>query len=139
MISILRHRGYRLTPQRRAVLRVIASSHDHLTPAAIYERARQKYPDIGLVTVYRALEVLGKLGLICEMHTGGDCRSYLMRRPSGHHHHLICSGCGEVIDFADCDLSSLEQRLTQKTGFKIEGHLLEFFGRCRNCQRVDSA
>ena len=92
MISILRHRGYRLTPQRRAVLRVIASSHDHLTPAAIYERARQKYPDIGLVTVYRALEVLGKLGLICEMHTGGDCRSYLMRRPSGHHHHLICSG-----------------------------------------------
>ena len=136
MASILRQWGYRLTPQRWAVLNIIALSHDHLTPAAIYERARQEYLGIGLVTIYRTLEILTKLRLICEVHVGGSCRSYLIRRPSGHHHHLICSECGTVIDFFDCGLGELEQRLSKETSFKMEGHLLEFLGRCRDCQKI---
>ena len=134
IVGILRQHGYKLTPQRRAVLTVIAHSHDHLTPEAIYDRVRQKHPGIGRVTIYRTLDVLTKLGLICEVHAGGACRSYLMRRPSEHHHHLICSSCGLVVDFTDCDLNVLEQRLSQKTGFEVEGHLLEFHGRCHDCQ-----
>jgi len=134
LISILRQRGFKLTPQRRAVISAIASNHDHLTPAEIHERVRREHPGIGLVTVYRTLDILAGLGLICEVHSGGNCRSYLMRRPSEHHHHLICSGCGTVSDFTDCDLSELQSRLAQKTGFEIEGHLLEFSGRCRNCR-----
>ena len=133
--TILRQQGYKLTPQRRTVLSAIALSRKHLTPAAIYERVRQEHPGIGLVTVYRTLEILTKLGLICEVHAGGNCRSYLMRRPSEHHHHLICSDCGTVIDFTDCDLSELEQRLSEESGFKIKGHLLEFLGQCQNCRR----
>ena len=132
--ATLRQHGYKLTPQRRAVLNVIALSHEHLTPAAIYERVQQEHSDIGLVTIYRTLEILTKLGLICEVHAGGNCRSYLMRRPSEHHHHLICSECGTVIDFTDCDLNELEQRLSQETGFKINGHLLEFLGQCQDCR-----
>ena len=139
MASILRQRGYKLTPQRRAVLSIIALSHDHLTPAAVYERACQEYPGIGLVTIYRTLEILAELGLICEVHVGGGCRSYLMRRPSGHHHHLVCSECGRVVDFTDCDVGELEQRLTQETGFRMEAHLLEFLGCCPDCQKVVSA
>ena len=131
--TILRQRGFKITPQRRTILSAITLSHEHLTPAAIHERVCQEHPGIGLVTIYRTLETLTKLGLICEVHVGGNCRSYLMRRPSEHHHHLICSKCGTVIDFTDCDLSELEQRLSQETGFKIDGHLLEFLGQCRNC------
>ena len=136
MVSILRQQGYKLTPQRRAVLNTISLSHEHLTPQVIYQRAHKEYPSIGLVTVYRTLEILGQLGLICEVHAGGNCRSYLMRRPSEHHHHLICSDCGTVIDFTDCDLKELEQRLSLETGFEIESHLLEFPGHCQNCQKV---
>ena len=136
--TILRQHGYKLTPQRRRVLNVIGRSREHLTPAAIYEMVRQELPGIGLVTIYRTLEILAELGLICEVHTGGNCRSYLMRRPSEHHHHLICSDCGTVVDFTDCDLSRLEQRLHRETGFKIENHLLEFAGQCQNCQRAQS-
>jgi Fur family ferric uptake transcriptional regulator len=62
-----------------------------------------------------------------------------MRRPSEHHHHLICSECDAVVDFTDCDLGELEQRLAQKFGFEIEGHLLEVFGYCQNCQKVSVA
>ena len=133
--SILRQQGYKLTPQRRAVLSVIALSHDHFTPTDIHERVHQEYPDIGLVTVYRTLHILAGLGLICEVHAGGSCQSYVMRRPSEHHHHLICSDCGTVVDFANCDISELEQRLSHETGFEIESHLLEFLGLCRNCQK----
>lgn len=137
--SILRQRGYRLTSQRRAVVNTIAGTHNHLTPAAIYKRVKREYPGIGLVTIYRNLEILAELGLICEVHAGGSCRSYLMRKPLEHHHHLICSECGRVVDFTDCDLGELEQRLSQETGFKMEGHLLEFIGCCPDCQRVASA
>ncbi len=137
-ISVLRQRGYKLTLQRRAVLNVITLSREHLTPASIYERVHQEHPGIGLVTIYRTLEILTELGLICEVHAGGNCRSYLMRRPSEHHHHLICSDCGAVVDFVDCELGELEQRLSQETDFEIKSHLLEFLGRCQTCRKVAS-
>jgi len=118
------------------VIGAIAVSRDHLTPAEIHERVREEHPGIGLVTVYRTLDILAGLGLICEVHSGGNCRSYLMRRPHEHHHHLICSNCGTVADFTNCDLSGLQQRLSQETGFEIDSHLLEFSGRCTGCQSM---
>lgn len=133
--SILRQRGFKITPQRRTILSAITNSCEHLTPAAIHARVCQEHPGIGLVTIYRTLEILTKLGFICEVHAGDNCRSYLMRRPSEHHHHLICSDCSTVIDFTDCDLGELEQRLLKETGFKINGHLLEFLGQCRKCRK----
>ena len=137
VVAELRGHGYKFTPQRRAVIQVIASTQDHLTPATIYDKVHQEHPNIGLVTIYRTLEILDKLGLICEVHSGGNCRSYLVRRPSQHHHHLLCSNCGLVVDFADCDLGQLADRLSQETGFKMESHLLEFLGRCPTCQKAN--
>jgi Fur family ferric uptake transcriptional regulator len=131
--GILRQNGYRLTPQRHAVLKAIAYSHDHLTPAEICERVRQEHPTIGLVTVYRVINLLTELKLICRVNLGGNSQSYLMRRPTEHHHHLVCSQCGRTVDFTDCDLSRLEQRLSRETGFNIEGHLLEIHGKCPDC------
>jgi Fur family ferric uptake transcriptional regulator len=132
--GILRKHGYKLTPQRHAVLKVIASSNDHLTPEAIYGKARLKNPDIGLVTVYRTLDLLSQLNMVCRVHAPDGCRSYMMRRPTEHHHHLVCSQCGRVVDFTDCTLEDLEQRLTQETRFDINGHLLEFYGLCPDCR-----
>ena len=133
----LKERGYKLTPQRRVVIKAIASSQDHLTPADIYEKVHQNYPGIGLVTIYRTLEILSRLGLICELHTSGSSRSYTISVPQ-HHHHLICSNCGIVIDFTghDFNLADLERRLSRESGFRIESHLLEFIGLCRACQKA---
>ena len=132
--AALRQHGYKLTLQRRVVIRAIASTPDHLTPAAIYVKVYQDHPGIGLATIYRTLDILARLELVCELHAGGSCHSYTIGAPE-HHHHLICSNCGEVVDFTGYDLSPLEQRLSRETGFEIEGHLLEFIGRCQNCQR----
>jgi Fur family ferric uptake transcriptional regulator len=131
--GILRNNTYKLTPQRQAVVEIISRSHDHLTPQAIYKRVKEKYPTIGLVTVYRTLEIMADLNLVCRVHGEGNCRSYLMRRPKGHHHHVVCVSCGKVSDFTGCNLTELEQKLSQETGYKIEGHLLEFSGKCKVC------
>ena len=131
--GMLRQYGYRLTPQRHAVLKAIAGSHDHLTPAEIYERVRQEYPAIGLVTVYRVINLLAERKLICRVNLGAKSQSYVMRRPTEHHHHLVCSLCGRAVEFTDCDLSMLEHRLSRETGFNIEGHILEIRGKCPDC------
>ena len=131
--ATLKRNGYKLTPQRRAVVAAIASSPDHLTPAALHGKVRQDHPTIGLTTVYRTLEILARLELICELHAG-ESRSYTTAA-AGHHHHLICANCGEVIDFSGHYLTELEEKLGRETGFEIEGHLLEFIGRCRSCRQ----
>jgi len=97
--AILRENGHKLTPQRQAVIAAIAGNRDHVTPTEIHTRVRREHPRVGLVTVYRTLDLLSRLGLICEVHAGGTCRSYLLRRPKDdHHHHLICSRCGTVAE-----------------------------------------
>ncbi len=135
VVASLRQYGYKLTPQRLAVIRAITSSQDHLTPATIYQKVHQDHPNIGLVTIYRTLEILAELELICELHAGGICRSYTISTPE-HHHHLICSNCGIVIDSTGHNLSELEQSLYKESGFRIDGYLLEFFGLCQACQKV---
>ncbi|MFC1871205.1 Fur family transcriptional regulator [Chloroflexota bacterium] len=132
-IASLRRHGYKLTPQRRVIIQALAATQDHLTPAELYERVHRENPNIGLVTVYRTIEILTKLELLCELHAGGSCHSYTISAP-GHHHHMICSGCGAVVDFAGYDLANLEQKLSRETGFKIKDFLLEFTGLCRACQ-----
>jgi Fur family transcriptional regulator, ferric uptake regulator len=136
--TALRQHGYKITPQRRTVIDEILRAHEHQTPAAIYEQVKGENRGIGLVTIYRTLEILEECGLICETHSGHSCRSYLMSKTSAHHHHLICSDCGKVVDFADCGLTELENRLKKKSGFKISGHLLEFLGQCRQCAVADN-
>lgn len=132
--GILRHKGYRLTPQRHAVLKVIADSRDHLTPAKIYTLVHQEHPTIGVATVYRVINLLAEHKLICRVISGDNSQSYLMRRPLEHHHHLVCSQCGQAVDFTNCDLSELEQQLSRDTGYNIEGHILEIYGRCPDCR-----
>ena len=131
-----RENGYKLTPQRRAVIAYLSRNREHLTPAELHARLVAENPGLGLVTVYRTLEILGALGLICETHAGGACRSYLVRDTAAHHHHLICSGCGRVEDFTDCQLDTFQKGLAARTGYTITGHLLEFTGLCRACRRA---
>jgi len=135
VLAVLRRQGYKLTRQRRVVIGVITSSPDHLTPMAIYHKVRKEHPDIGLVTIYRTLETLDRLGLICELHAGNSCRSYTVTA-SEHHHHLICSNCHQVVAFARCGLEEMQQNLANETGFKIDDHLLEFAGLCPACQKA---
>lgn len=132
-LSVLRKQGYKITTQRCSVLKALFSCKEHLTANAIYNRAKRDDPKIGLVTVYRILDLFNNLGIICEVRTSGNSHSYLLSRPLEHHHHLVCNGCGVVSDFSDCGLDQLTERLSRKTGYEIEDHVLEFRGYCQEC------
>ena len=79
--------------------------------------------------------MLAALDLVCEISVDGHQRTYLLRGPSEHHHHLVCSYCGRVVDFTTNDVERLQARLALETGFSIEDHIVEFVGRCAQCQR----
>jgi Fur family ferric uptake transcriptional regulator len=132
-VELKRH-NYKLTKQRRAIIDMIISSQDQLTPARIYEKVHQTYPEIGLVTIYRTLSLLSELGLVCELHTGGDCPTYTIGAKQ-HHHHIVCSQCGRVVDFSGHNLEELEESLARESGFRIDNHILEFIGLCSPCQK----
>ncbi len=132
--SILRQNGYKATPQRLAIIKEFAKSDKFLTPSELYERLKQNHPNIGLVTVYRVFDILDKLNLVCKVHAGGDCHSYKINT-NEHHHHLLCSDCGTIINFP-CDepnIEELKNKIITETGFSIKTHILEFVGYCPKC------
>ena len=125
--------GYRITQPRRAVIRALLEDQGYLSPAEVHARAKVYYPTVGLVTVYRTLDLLAEMGFVRRIHTDNDCHCYASAS-HGHRHHLVCRQCGAAIEFEGCDLSPFLARVSQETGYVIEDHLLELVGLCTACQ-----
>lgn len=132
IIDRLRAAGHKITPPRLAVLEVIEQEGEHLNPAEILTRAQAIYPALGRATVYRTLELLTQLGIVRPIYVGEHGPTYI--RAEGGHHHLVCSTCGIVIDFDQCAAEQMTQELSERFGFQIKSHLLEFYGLCERCQ-----
>ena len=130
----LRENRYKLTRPRQTVLDIVAQADHHLTPAEVYQKAKARYPHLGLTTVYRTLDLLVELGYLQRIHLEEGCHSYAAAaRPHGHQ--IVCSSCGRTQEFADCDLEPLIKSLQSRTGFEIDVHMLELVGRCPDCRR----
>lgn len=136
-LEILQTSGYRLTGSRQAVVETIAGSETILNPTEIYIRTVQTYPGLGLVTVYRTLEKLEELHLIQRVHLEGGC-NYYVAAAQGHQHLLICTSCKRAQYFSGDDLSPLVEKLGLNLGYQIEGHWLQLFGRCQECQKREA-
>ena len=126
--------GYRLTRPRRAVLRVVTGATHALTPAQVHEQARAHYPQVGLVTVYRTLELLARLGLVRRLHTEGDCHGYVPVTLGETGHHLVCTSCHQAVEFPCTGMEETLAEVERLTGFSIQEHWLELFGLCPACQ-----
>lgn len=124
--------GYRLTLPRRAVLEVLEAEGQHLKPQQVMERAQAIHPSVGRATVYRTLELLSRLGLIRPMYLGDLAPSF--SRSAGGHHHVVCTVCGAAVEIEECAAEDLSQTLSDRLGFRITSHLLEFAGLCADCQ-----
>ncbi|MCK4472027.1 MAG: transcriptional repressor [Anaerolineae bacterium] len=131
---ILRQAGKRVTPQRVLILEAILEGGGHLDADEIYRRARQKAPRLSLSTVYRTISVLKEAGVIEELHLGEEHHHYELRGEQGHHH-LICQGCGQVIEF-ECPFSQeLLRDLGEEHDFEITGVRLNLVGYCAACRQ----
>ena len=135
--------GYRMTLGREAILDVLANSDSHLSAEDIYMKVHPLYPNIGLTTVYRTLDILSNLGMVFKFDFGdGRARYELTHEQKGdkHHHHLVCTGCNRVINYSDFVdeevelIKKVEDALSTRHGFVITNHVIQFQGVCEKCR-----
>ena len=132
----LRSRGFRMTPQRMAILHVLRHSGIHLSPTEVFKQAKRDLPGLTEPTVYRTLEFLAENGLAYPSHTGNGHLTYQIA--GDDHHHVICRICGSEIEVEHASLENLYRKLESTSGYvRIDSHVT-FFGVCPNCQTKDS-
>ena len=133
--------GYKMTPQRKEILQIFVEHTGHMSAEDVYKILREKDSDIGLATVYRALDLLSELGILVRMDFGDGCARYELNTVDPkihHHHHLICLKCKKVIEFEEDLLEMLEAYIEKKSGFKIVNHEVKFFGYCSECRAEEA-
>jgi Fur family ferric uptake transcriptional regulator len=129
----LRSRGYRLTPQRKAVFEVLAGSEGRpLSPEDVFVLAREEHPGLGLTTVYRTLELFQDLEIALPVHLHGDSRYYEINTGK-HHHHMVCISCNRVEVIDTCLIEDIEEIVRDASDFMITSHCMSLFGYCRSC------
>ena len=133
--ELLRKRGYRLTPQRHMILKVIQEAHEHLSVEQITERVQQYNPHVSLSTVYRTLELLKSLGLIRESHLPGEPPYY--ETAEGYaHHHLVCRRCHTTTHLDETLLGDLHEKLQEMYNFHDIKLDLVASGYCLKCWKL---
>ncbi|MGI9149650.1 MAG: Fur family transcriptional regulator [Chloroflexota bacterium] len=129
MLRRLDDEGLRLTGRRQLVVHTIADKSGAFTPEALVDELRPQ--GIGRATVYRALDLLERLGVLTRVHLGA-CHAFTVC-DEGHHHHLLCSSCNAVVPVDASVIESEIQKLAKRLQFRVDTHTLEFAGRCARC------
>lgn len=132
----LQEKEYKLTPQRKTILKVLLDNQEeHLSAEDIYQIVKPDYPEIGLATIYRTLELLADIDVLQKMNfDDGKARYEFSNHDEHHHHHLICLKCNKVIEFNDDLLDVLEKTISEKKNFEVVDHKLKFYGYCSKCK-----
>jgi Fur family transcriptional regulator, ferric uptake regulator len=126
--------GLRKTSQRDLILVTFLRTEDHLTSEDLYWLVHKKDPDVGQTTVYRTLKLLTEAGLAREVRFGDGRTYYEHHHNHAHHDHLICTDCGNVIEFFSAEIEALQDEMAAKFGFKPTHHSLRILGLCEACQ-----
>ena len=134
MVEALRAAGFRVTPQRREVLRILAKSERHPDAGRIHRTALRSFPNVSLGTVYKTLAALKAAGQVLELEFSGQPNRYDGIRPLPHPH-VICTACGRIVDPEGAALGQLAAAVASETGFAIHGSRVDFFGICPACRR----
>jgi Fur family ferric uptake transcriptional regulator len=126
-------KGHSQTKPRRQILEVFVSNGKPLTPAAAHKQLTDR--KVNLASVYRSIELFCRAGVLIEVDHVQEGRRYeLSDVYRGHHHHLICSGCGKTEDVEECELGNLEKLIRKRFHFQVMRHDLRFIGLCQKCQ-----
>jgi Fur family transcriptional regulator, ferric uptake regulator len=133
ILERLEAHDHRITAPRMAVIGVIATMPGHFTADALATRVR----GVGRATVFRTLKLLVDEGVVCRVLLDDGRLHYRLSR-NAHHHHLVCTSCGAIEDFTNCDVSDVIGELSRRTGYKIDSHWLELYGRCGSCIEAEA-
>lgn len=134
IVSKLRLRACRITPQRVAILKIFLNSDEHPSIERVYELVRVDFPTTSLATVYKTVALLKEIGEILEIGSVDGHNRYDGINPHPHPH-LICTRCKSIMDPEVTLLEQLESEVAQSSGYRILAHQLEFWGVCPACQK----
>ncbi|MGF7156528.1 Fur family transcriptional regulator [Novosphingobium gossypii] len=125
--ALCAERGLRITEQRRVIAKVLSESTDHPDVEKLHERATAIDPGISIATVYRTVRLFEEAGIL-DRHDFGDGRARYEAAPEAHHDHMIDVESGQVVEFVDPELESLQRQIAERLGFRLVDHRMELFG-----------
>jgi Fur family peroxide stress response transcriptional regulator len=134
ILSKIKGRDFRITPQRIAVLRILAGSEEHPNVDQIYKEVKAQFPTTSLATVYKTVSLLKELNEVLELGFPDGSNRYDGNKPYPHPH-VICTKCKKIVDPELVHLAEISEEMSKKTGYKIFSHRLDFFGLCPECQK----
>lgn len=134
MLLKLKERDFRITPQRLAILKILATSEGHPSVDDIYREVKAEFPTTSLATVYKTIALLKEINEVLELSFPGGSNRYDGNNPVPHPH-AICVKCKKIMDPELMNIDALTEEMSRKTGYKIFYHELEFFGLCPECQQ----
>lgn len=130
--------GLRKTAQRDLIMGIFLRTHDHLSSEDLYWLVHKEDKDVGQTTVYRTLKLLTEAGLAREVRLGDGRTYYEHHHNHDHHDHLICTDCGNVIEFFSAEIEALQDEMAEKFKFKPTHHSLRILGICEACQQHEA-
>jgi len=133
LASALKAKGLRMTPQRKAILEALVMHQGHPTVEELHTELLPRFPSMSLATVYKAMTLLKKHGQVLELEFSSRDNRFDGHRPHPHPH-LICTGCGAVVDPRIPGLDAVLDSLEQDTGYAVTSHRLDFYGLCPECE-----
>jgi Fur family peroxide stress response transcriptional regulator len=133
LVDRFREEEHRLTPQRIALLRLLAASDGHPSASDLYDQLHAQFPTTSPATIYKTLNLLKDLGEVLELGFGHDDNRYDGNKPYPHPH-LICVRCRKIIDSEVSMADDLVRQVAQQSGYEIVSHRLDFYGICPDCR-----
>lgn len=132
IIRKLRDNGHKLTPQRMAIVKILAKSDGHPSVEDIHDQIKKKFPTMSLATVYRSIILIKSLGEVLELGFPDGSNRYDGNKPNPHPH-IVCIKCKKIVDLDLDSLDAMQKEVALETHFKILNHRLDFFGICSDC------
>ena len=132
ILQKLREGGHKITPQRMAIVKILAKSDDHPSVEYIHAQVKKDFPTMSLATVYRNILLIKSLGEVLELGFPDGSNRYDGNKPYPHPH-VICIKCKKIIDPHLDSLADMQNEVAAETGFKVLNHRLDFFGICSHC------
>lgn len=133
--KFIAEKGLKSTRQRDDIINTFLKSDGHLSVEDLHHMVQKINPRIGYATVYRTLKLLSESGLAAERHFDDGQTRYEHVDPEEHHDHLICLGCGKIIEFEDQRIEALQEEVAKKLSFSVVTHKLELYGYCISCNK----
>lgn len=121
------------TAPRRAIAELISRHAGCFTAAELLDDARERHVRVGRATVFRTLDLLAEQGALERIDLPTGKHAYVVCAPAQHHHHVVCRSCGRSVEVADSGLAAVVRGIGDQSGFRIEGHRLELYGLCPQC------